>query len=105
MTAIPGVGAQLLRAQQGIDPRGWLVFETLPDELARAEDSRNFADHDRRILKPRGFTRPATSTERALLSHLGYQLPDELLTVVTFKSRSVRHRAWPTLEDQEVSAS
>jgi hypothetical protein len=103
VTTIPGVGPQLQRAAAGLDPRGVCTFEYLPDDLQRAEDSTNFADHDRRILKPRGFTRPATDTERALLEHLGYgPLPEELLTSVTFKSRSVRHRAWPALESQEV---
>jgi hypothetical protein len=101
-TAIEGVGAQLDRAAEGKDPRGWLVFEYLPDDLQRAEDSRAAADFDRRLLKPRGFTRPATETERALLEHLGHVLPEELLTTVTFPSKGCRRRRWPVLETPEV---
>jgi len=108
MTApVPGVGPQLARAADGTDPRGVLTFEYLPENLQASEDATLAADRERWSIGPRrlgfephryGFTRPATDTERILLQHLGYTLPDQLTTVVTFKSRSVRHRSWPTLE-------
>lgn len=47
MTAIPGVGPQLARAAAGTDPRGILVFDSLPDALQRQEDSTAAADHAR----------------------------------------------------------
>ncbi len=54
-TTIAGVGPQLDRAAAGDDPRGWLVFEYLPDDLQRAEDSTAVNDRDRaRLFKPRG---------------------------------------------------
>jgi hypothetical protein len=58
----------------------------------------------RRLFKPRGHERPATDTERALLSHLGYTLPDDLVTHVSWPSQSCRRRVWPQLENQEVSS-
>lgn len=104
MTTIEGVGPQLERAAAGTDPRGVLTFEFLPDDLQRQEDSTLVNDRDkRRLFKPRGHTRPATSAEIALLGHLGYQLPDALETVISWPSKAVRRRRWPALEDQEVS--
>ncbi|OBB48416.1 hypothetical protein [Mycobacterium sp. 852002-51961_SCH5331710] len=137
MTAIPGVGPQLERAAEGTDPRGWLVFACLPDDLQRQEDSTAAADAERHrtgtykasgtwgtndpaelskvlarahaVLKraglspPRTRPRPATATERALLAHLGYELPDELFTAVSFPAQGVRRRRWPQLETQEVT--
>jgi hypothetical protein len=98
-TAIEGVGPQLERAAAGTDPRGWLVFEYLPDDLQRAEDSTAVNDRDRaRLFKPRGHTRPATTAEIELLGHLGYQVPDGLETVVSWPSRACRRRTWPQLE-------
>ena len=98
-TAIPGVGPQLERAAAGTDPRGVCVFEYLPDDLQRQEDSTAVADRDRaRLFKPRGHTRPATAAEVALLGHLGYQVPDGLETVVSWPSRACRRRTWPALE-------
>lgn len=85
------------------DPRGWLVFDApLPDDLQRAEDSTAAADYDRRRFG-RQIQRPATEAERTLLEHLGHVLPDDLTTVVSFKSTSCRHRSWPQLETQEVT--
>jgi hypothetical protein len=92
------IGPQHARAQQGTDPRGWLVFAWLPTDLQNAEDSTAVADRDR--MKPRGFERPATDTERVLLEHLGYTLPDELVTFVKYRTRGVRHRSWPQLEQE-----
>ncbi|OBB46769.1 hypothetical protein [Mycobacterium sp. 852002-51961_SCH5331710] len=137
MTAIPGVGPQLERAVEGTDPRGILVFEYLPDDLQRQEDSTAAADAERwrcgtysasgtwgtndpaelsRVMTrartvltqagmhpPRTRPRPATATERALLAHLGYELPDELFTAVSFPTYGVRRRRWPQLETQEVT--
>jgi hypothetical protein len=81
------------------DPRGWLVFAHLPRDLQRFEDQRQVADSDRDRSR---FTRPATDTERLLLSHLGYDLTaydtdNELLTHVTYLG-PVRRRTWPQLE-------
>jgi hypothetical protein len=56
------------------------------------------------------FVRPATDTEKTLLTHLGYSLPTDangaaalLYTVVSYKSDTLRCRTWPQLESQEVS--
>ena len=96
------IGPQLDRAAAGTDPRGILTFEYLSDDMQRSEDSTAVADRDRaRMLSPRGHEREATSTERQLLSHLGYTLPDELTTKVSWPSRSVRRRTWPQLEGQQ----
>lgn len=105
MTTIPGMPAQLERAANGSDPRGILAFDApLPDPLQAAEDSTAVADKDRRrLLSPRGHERPATPAERALLEHLGYTVPDVLITKVSWPSQSCRRRTWPTLETQEVS--
>src|SRR4051794_37123571 len=101
MTTIPGVGPQLERARLGTDPRGRLVFEYLPDDMQRAEDSTAVNDRDKaRLLNPRGPVRPATSAEIELLGHLGYTVPDELETVVSWPSRACRRRTWPGLEGQ-----
>lgn len=116
---IPGVGPQHPKAAEGTDPRGWLVFEYLPENLQRDEDSRLAADHDwfhaglnhhlddqTGTLAPhlaRGNTswrRHATPAERALLEHLGYALPTELWTFVAFRTDNVRRRTWPQIADQ-----
>lgn len=110
MTALPGVGTQYPQP----DPRGWLVFGRLPNGLQNAEDATALADYQARtgrdtrwypIVDPtdddqvfRYFTRPATDTERALLGHLGYTLPDELDTYVRFITGTLRQRRWLTLE-------
>ena len=84
------------------DPRGWLAFDALPDDLQRAEDSTAAADFDRRRWA-RTLQRPATDAERTLLTHLGHDdLPEDLTTHVTYKTLSVRNRRWPQLETQEV---
>lgn len=44
-----------------------------------------------------GRLRPATTAERTLLTHLGYELPDTLYTVV--RPGPIRHRLWPQLEN------
>lgn len=101
MTAIEGVGPQLERAAAGTDPRGILTFEYLPDDLQRAEDSTLVNDRDSaRLFAPRGRTRDATSAERELLQHLGYTVPDDLETVVSWPSRACRRRRWPVLEQE-----
>jgi len=100
MTEIPGMPAQLERAAAGNDPRGWLAFSgPLPAPYQSQEDSTAAADRDRN--QARGFTRPATDTEIALLSHLGHVVPDGLRTTVTWPSRWVRRRRWLALENQE----
>lgn len=95
------IGPQLDRAADGTDPRGWLVFEWLPDDLQRAEDSTAAADFDRCRFST--VQRPATDAERTLLDHLGHVLPDELTTHVSYVSGAVRNRRWPQLENQEVT--
>jgi hypothetical protein len=93
------IGPQLDRAAAGTDPRGILVFHWLPDDLQRLEDSTAAADKERSNFRARGFERPATDCERQLLEYLGYgPLPDDLRTFVKYKTRSVRHRSWPSLE-------
>lgn len=86
------------------DPRGWLVFDQLPDELQRAEDSTLMADQDyaeaTRYSRSGRYVRPATDAERTLLQHLGYQVPDKLRTHVEFATNHVRRRRWPALELQ-----
>jgi hypothetical protein len=76
--------------------RGWLVFDHLPDDLQRQEDSTHDRDiHDER----RWFERPATDAERTLLAHLGFELPDDLATYVEHVVRgSIVRRRWPALE-------
>ena len=72
---IPNMPAQQPRAAAGLDPRGVLVWDgPLPDDdLQRQEDSTLVSDRDRaRLFAPRGHTRPATSAEKQLLTHLGY---------------------------------
>jgi hypothetical protein len=95
------------------DPRGWLAFTApLPDDLQRAEDSTQHHDYvGPHTLKSKTdettgawvdyFERPATDTERALLIALGYSLPDELVTTVSFPSALVRRRRWLQLETTE----
>jgi hypothetical protein len=74
--------------------RGWLNFSSLPPDLQYAEDSTLGADKTR----GRRFSRAATSTERTLLTHLGYQLPDDLTTRVEWVTPGIRRRRWPQLE-------
>jgi hypothetical protein len=84
------------------DRRGWLMFDHLPDDLARLEDQRLAADHET-IRENLGmfdaFDRPATDTERELLAYLGFSLPPTLTTSVTWLSNGIRRRTWPTLEN------
>ena len=98
-TTIPDMPNQQARAAAGTDPRGWLVFDApLPSDLQRAEDATQAADFARWTYRPRCFDRPATDTERALLEHLGYTVPAELTTQVSYRSKSTRHRSWPVLQ-------
>ena len=103
---------------QVIDPyRGWLVFQCLPPDLQRAEDSTQAADFTR---DPRRMTRyydrdervaywlrDATAAEQALLTHLGYTLPAEgdddypLQTWVSYATGTLRRRTWPALETDD----
>ena len=85
------------------DVRGWLAINGLPPEYQRAEDGTADADRTRaRQRQPRGHERPATTTEVTLLQWLGYTMPTEqLVTRVSWPSRSVRRRTWPQLETEE----
>ncbi|MCT1352232.1 hypothetical protein [Gordonia sp. p3-SID1431] len=87
------------------DPRGVLAFDHLPDDLQKAEDSTAVADRDtfpdrRRSgglwLRPY-VERPATDTERLLLAHLGYVVPEQLITRI--RNAGMRHRCWPQIPD------
>jgi len=81
------------------DPRGLLVFEWLPPDVQRAEDSTAQLDYDRAQANwgcP--FRRPATSTEHELLMHLGYTPPGDLYTIVTNRSGGLRTRVWPQIQ-------
>jgi len=118
VTVIPGVGPQYPQP----DERGWLVFDYLPNDLRNAEDSTALADYHRRS-KSDGydadrcyaydshagrevwfFERDATAAERALLAHLGYAVPDELVTRVRFLTETLRRRSWPVLEPSETES-
>ena len=82
------------------DIRGLLAINGLPPEYQRAEDATAACDRERqRGFKPRGHERPATETERILLAHLGFELPEQLTTKVTWPSVSCRRRTWPQLEE------
>lgn len=92
------------------DPRGWLTFNApLPDDLQRGEDSTQHADFRAEIVTWQYesatdtdyFTRPATATEKELLGQLGYTVPDDLTTRVSFPSPLVRRRRWPALETEQ----
>lgn len=75
--------------------RGVLVFDHLPLDVQNAEDSRQEADHRNRHWRSNVATeRPATATERALLEHLGYELPADLHTTVRWLTDGVRRRTW-----------
>ena len=86
------------------DPRGILALRYLPDDIQKLEDATADADKSRSItrygrrLRPRAFERDATPTEKLLLEHLGYTLPAELQTTVSFVTTSVRNRRWVALE-------
>ena len=83
------------------DPRGWLAMNNLPLEYQRLEDGTAMANRAwQRGRKPRGHEREATETERILLAHLGFELPEQLTTKITWPSRSVRRRTWPQLEEE-----
>lgn len=85
------------------DARGWLVFRNLPDNLRRAEDATLEADS--RYQRETGRTkwsRLATETECTLLQFLGYELPANLHTHITYTTASIRNRRWPTLENGEI---
>lgn len=104
MTYPNEIGPQHSKAAAGTDPRGILVFEYLPENLQNAEDSTQAADWERarKLTFERGigvhhFMRRATPTERELLAHLGYTLPDKLLTAVICDN-GVRLRFWPDLQ-------
>lgn len=75
--------------------RGVLVFWNLPPELARREDSTQWADFENRPWSRHAYRdRPATDTEKLLLAHLGYTLPNDLTTRVQWLSDGVRRRWW-----------
>jgi hypothetical protein len=45
-----------------------------------------------------GFIRDATAAERALLEHLGHDVPELLYTTVTWPTGGIRNRRWTQLE-------
>lgn len=92
--------------------RGWLVFEYLPDDLQRAEDSTQEHDfqwawknqHWDNESQSWYAQRDATDAEITLLQHLGYAPPAEgdenypLQTRVSYVTQTLRRRTWPALE-------
>lgn len=86
---------------RGIAPTLWGTDD--PEELAKVMTRARAVMTKAGLHAPRTFARPATPTERILLEHLGYELPDELFTAVSFPTYGVRNRRWPQLEiTQEV---
>jgi hypothetical protein len=90
-----GVGPQLPQP----DPRGLLVFESLPEDLQKLEDARLMADYEDAECHRGPWQRPGTDTEHTLLTHLGYTVPEQLSTHIDY-GNGIRHRYWPTLEGQ-----
>ena len=86
MTTIPGVGPQLARAAAK-------ALIAAKPYLARPPSGP--------LRGPFPFARPATETERTLLTHLGFELPEQLTTAVSYPSSGVRRRRWPQLETEE----
>jgi hypothetical protein len=83
------------------DPRGILALRNLPDEISRREDATLANDYEQRHWRGSlGLIRPATDTEKLLLAHLGYDVPEFLETRVRWVSAGIRNRHWPTLEGQ-----
>lgn len=77
-------------------PHGLLALRHTNECTVRArEDGTVLLDHD--LARGRRIVRPSTTTERTLLAHLGYTLPDELPTIVTPLTASQRNRSWPTI--------
>ena len=98
------IPAQQPKAIAGEDPRGVLTFvEPLPMVLEDAENATQNADFTRRLTAPRGFERAATAAEKQLLAAIGYVVPEDLTTVVSFPSKACRRRVWPAIENQETS--
>ena len=65
-----------------------------------AEDATHAADHARLHHLWRGFQRDATSTERQLLTVIGFTpLPADLATTVVPVTASVHERSWPELAE------
>ena len=62
--------------------------------LLPAEDATKENDYARYRSERWPFTRPATDTERTLLTALGYALPDALTTEVSHLVPGVRRRTW-----------
>lgn len=85
------------------DPRGILALRYLPESVQNAEDATHHNDYALRIGS-RARTRPVTPTEKLLLEWLDYgPLPENLETVVTFKSPGIWGRRWPVLEEGNAS--
>jgi hypothetical protein len=84
------------------DPRGWLTFSALPDDLQRQMDQTQNADYERRHWRPSvPRIRPATDAERLLLTHLGFDVPTELDVRVRYPSGGIRRLEFPALIKQQ----
>lgn len=96
MTAIPGVGPQLERAADGTDPRGALVFESLPDDLRNAEDSTQAADFERHRQGVWRFAVALWGTDNPAELERLRRMSDRLLTAAGVGWRSFARPATPT---------
>lgn len=77
------------------DPRGRLAVQhRVACPLLVAEDATQATDAERR----RSRKRTATPVERLLLATLGHVLPEGALTLVSWPTPGLRHRAWPDLQ-------
>lgn len=88
-------------------PGGLLVFQHIAGcTLRDAEDATQANDL---ILAwcwyGECFTRDATATERLLLDALGFEVPDELDTALTYLTDTVRCRTWPPLKTKSTEGA
>jgi hypothetical protein len=76
-------------------PAGILTYRHSNDcELRAHEDGIRVADSERFWSR---FERPATATERLLLTSQGFTVPADLVTAVQFLTPGVARRTWPAL--------
>jgi hypothetical protein len=110
---MPDIGEQYPQP----DPRGWLVFHGLPDDLQRAEDATQAHDfhcapidqHWDSDARQWYAERDATAAEKTLLAHLGHTIPAAgdngypLQTRVSYVTETLRCRRWLALETDQTT--